>query len=460
MSITDSLDAAATALRGLLAEEDLSNVVFAVAQDVGSQDLVILQSNVAIPLQTNVMILVDVAYPNEGGSPIVRLPGGQQIYVTTSTGASLAGGAMAGKCLIGISSVGNGGFEGRLLVSPNVVPPLNSGPGVTIAGGAGKLDLITVPTQDVINNVDYVAMLCQEIEGEDTEGSGVTRITPMENLAGYVLTWIKANGGAVGSGPGVDVINNEVRLQVGTLPGGDSLQMADRFPFLATSAEGPEGADGTYSCSLYAIAETIGSKIIADNTSTPNGTNLLYRVYATPGNYTYVPDPGCVGIRVRAWGGGGGGGNAGGYVGAGGGGGGYAEGSYAVTPGVSYPVTCGAGGTPQVTGGSSTVGSFISATGGGGATGNQPGGGGAGYSIGTAQLAQAGEAGAIGGEPGGGNVFVGTGGPAFSGGPSNGGIGHYNGFAPGGGACGGGDDGGQSGYTGGNGLVVIEQIFA
>lgn len=108
------------------------------------------------------------------------------------------------------------------------------------------------------------------------------------------------------------------------------------------------------------------------------GANLGLRKqinYGAPGSTTFTVPAGVYLIFARVWGGGGGGGGvgAGGGGASGGAGGGYAEGFYAVTPGQVIPVVVGAGGsagngtpTNGGTGGTSSVGAFLSATGGAG----------------------------------------------------------------------------------------------
>lgn len=101
------------------------------------------------------------------------------------------------------------------------------------------------------------------------------------------------------------------------------------------------------------------------------------QTYTVSGNYTFTVPAGVSSLTVEVVGAGGtGGGNGGG----GGGGGGYARGVYTVVPGSTLAVKVGAGGGGAV-GGTSSVSSFISAT--GGANGNSVshpniGGGGAG----------------------------------------------------------------------------------
>lgn len=95
------------------------------------------------------------------------------------------------------------------------------------------------------------------------------------------------------------------------------------------------------------------------------GTGLI-RVYGSSGSsYSFTVPSGITKVRVRCFGAGGGGGNSGAY--AGGGGGGFSIGEFDVVAGDSYTVTVGQGGTSGTTGGTSSFGSLISATGGVGA---------------------------------------------------------------------------------------------
>jgi len=97
------------------------------------------------------------------------------------------------------------------------------------------------------------------------------------------------------------------------------------------------------------------------------GTGLV-RVYGSSfgasnsNTYTFTCPSGVSSVRVRCWGAGGGGSSSSSH--AGGGGGGFAIGEFDVTAGTSYTVTVGAGGLPNTTGGTSSFGSLISATGG------------------------------------------------------------------------------------------------
>lgn len=157
-----------------------------------------------------------------------------------------------------------------------------------------------------------------------------------------------------------------------------------------------------------------------------------YQVFYANGTYT-VP-AGVSRIRVRTVGGGAGGKNAGG----GGSGGGYAHGVFVVSPGASFAVTVGSGGTAGASptaGGTSSFGSLISATGGaitGGAGG-----------VGTGGDYQA-----SGGVGGGNSGTVGSGGAAGSqlGVGGAGGTGNPSG----GGGVGGGTGGGSTSQAGGS----------
>jgi hypothetical protein len=102
--------------------------------------------------------------------------------------------------------------------------------------------------------------------------------------------------------------------------------------------------------------DTLSPTILGINLCNAPGADLIF---SSPGTYTWVV-PACVtSVYVQAWGAGGGGGGIAsegiscgicGYVeacsaGGGGGGGGYTSRSYAVTPGDSYTIVVGAGGT-------------------------------------------------------------------------------------------------------------------
>lgn len=94
------------------------------------------------------------------------------------------------------------------------------------------------------------------------------------------------------------------------------------------------------------------------------GTGLI-QLFAQNGSYTWTCPTGISSVRVRVWGAGAAGGSS--NANAGGGGGGFAMGTYTVVAGTAYGVTVGVGGyNGGEAGGSSSFGSFISATGGSG----------------------------------------------------------------------------------------------
>jgi hypothetical protein len=192
--------------------------------------------------------------------------------------------------------------------------------------------------------------------------------------------------------------------------------------------------------------------------------------FATSGTFT-VP-AGVTRIKVTCTGGGGGGSASNGpfpptssnnVSGGGGGAGGTAIGSYAVTPGQAVTITVGVGGATQAAGGTSSAGSFCSATGGGFSTftstalsaGGGPGVGTGGQVNMYGGYGCDGQSGAV--------AFAGNGGGSYWGG----GIRAYNagGTGPSGGPAGAGGGGSYSGPTAGtvyagavgaNGVVVIE----
>jgi hypothetical protein len=109
------------------------------------------------------------------------------------------------------------------------------------------------------------------------------------------------------------------------------------------------------------------------------GTNYIPNVTYFQTNGTFIVPAGVTRILVEMWGGGGGGGggfsnSCGTITGGGGGGGAYSKWIFNVTPGTSYPVTIGSGGSGAVNntgnnggnGGTTSLGALISAGGGNG----------------------------------------------------------------------------------------------
>lgn len=191
------------------------------------------------------------------------------------------------------------------------------------------------------------------------------------------------------------------------------------------------------------------------------------QVYATPGSYTHTVPAWAKRLRVRLCGGGGGGGGSSASAAAGGGGaGGYAEGVVSVTPGQTIPVIVGAGGVggaaglPGTAGGTSSFGTFLSATGGGTArlvvsgvpiTGGEPGQGTGGA------IALQGGYGAEGSNAA--SCPGGHGGASYFGGGGNGGFPTgIAGRAPGSGGGGGWSNGNNTGGNGAPGIVIVEPL--
>jgi hypothetical protein len=192
----------------------------------------------------------------------------------------------------------------------------------------------------------------------------------------------------------------------------------------------------------------------------PSGT------LGSTGTTNWTVPSGVIKVRVRCWGGGGGGaGSTSGQGGGGGGGGAYAEGIYSVTPGAVIAVTAAAGGlnggpgAAGSSGGTSSFGTYCSATGGSGgaASGSYAGGSGGTAAGGTAlNLNGAHGSGGITGTTTG---LGGTGGGAPMGGSGDGSSSGTPGLqpgSPGGGGAGAGGGSANSGSGGAAGIVIVE----
>ena len=221
---------------------------------------------------------------------------------------------------------------------------------------------------------------------------------------------------------------------------------------------------------LYVITVAYGAtSITAANIETlPTAPFIPFKLPAlTPGvsrmtafgqSGTWTVPSGISQVRARLWG-------AGGGSGAGGSGGGYAEGYFPVTPGTTIAITVGAGGTSGLAGGTTSFGTFASATGGApGGSGSANGAGVAAANGGTGSGGSLGISGQFGQNglvfPGGGLVG-GSGGAAFGGGGAFGPAGSSSTSLPGldGAFAGAGGSGGiadGAGGTGANGLVILE----
>ena len=127
----------------------------------------------------------------------------------------------------------------------------------------------------------------------------------------------------------------------------------------------------------------------------PGYRNMAF--FGPGGSQWWVAPPGVTVVKLRLWGGGGAGGAGNGGAGGGGAGGGALEGFVSVTPGTSYPVTVGAGGTNGGPGGTSSFGTIASVTGGGAGSPGSAGGAGNGAGYGAVGLAYGPGTGTVGG---------------------------------------------------------------
>ncbi|HPR30889.1 MAG TPA: hypothetical protein PLK12_02285 [Prolixibacteraceae bacterium] len=188
--------------------------------------------------------------------------------------------------------------------------------------------------------------------------------------------------------------------------------------------------------------------------------------YTYTANGTFTPPAGVTSVTGQAWGGGGGGGSGSAFIGTGrgggGGGGAFNSGTLSVTPGTSYAITIGQGGTSGNNGGATSFGSLLSANGGNagvdgvGVLGSGNGSGGSGGAAGTwaggngataTGSGSGGGGGGAGSSSTGGNGSVPTGGSGGTGSGGTGGNGRTSNGDGGSGSIAGG--GGGGGYYGG-----------
>ncbi len=116
VDLTASLDAATQQILALLAQIRFSNVRAIQAQDIGAADAYVFAP---IPNVTgygaDLVLVADIAAPNLTTTPKLTIQGLATIPIQAADGSTPAIGAVAGKRLIGFSSVGGGGFVARLL---------------------------------------------------------------------------------------------------------------------------------------------------------------------------------------------------------------------------------------------------------------------------------------------------------------------------------------------------------
>jgi len=142
---------------------------------------------------------------------------------------------------------------------------------------------------------------------------------------------------------------------------------------IADQADSPD-ADAVSLQAISGLSSTNVQGAIAELAARASGSKLL-RITPFTSTSTWTKGSDVSYILVKGVGGGGGGGLSGGSdAGGGGGGGGYAE-KLITTPGATETVTIGAGGTSAATGGTTSFGSWCSASGGTGG-GNRNGGSG------------------------------------------------------------------------------------
>lgn len=218
------------------------------------------------------------------------------------------------------------------------------------------------------------------------------------------------------------------------------------------------------SANFYVKADDFGN-LFRDSVKTSSYIVPIIRPYIT--NSTWTKPANLAYVIVEVVGGGGGGGNTAGAEGvAGGGGGGYSRKVIEeFNLGISEVVVVGAGGVPQGSGGTSSFGVHLQATGGSGGFFDNPYFGGVG---GVGSLGDFNSRGNDGGTGSGGtssNSFGGNGGGSYFGGGGYGGSGNNsngkNGNSHGGGGGGASDQssGTQSGGSGASGVVIVTEYF-
>jgi hypothetical protein len=348
-------------------------------------------------------------------------------------------------------------------------PWQNANPAAGLRGSIPNADLFPAIQNEILNvqdeagitrNASNFTQLLRAIRGgqltffADTGTADALIITPRTAhsvlSAGLPFVIVKGNSANATTAPTLSVnglVQTIVRrdgspLAVGDLPASSFIRVRSDGAHFRTEGLCPSDVANTSVFNSFIAQTSVG------------------RAFAVFGsNGTWTCPAGVYYAKFRLWGGGGGsGGASSGAASAGAGGAGYSERWFAVTPGTTYAITIGAGGTGGSAGlngnngGTTSVASLISATGGsssGGATSGASTAYGA-YGNGFGGLNFGGVAGTF-AQTIGTALVGGTGGAAmFSTGPAAYGAGNF----PGGGAAG--SVGPAAGNAGQSGLVIIE----
>jgi hypothetical protein len=272
----------------------------------------------------------------------------------------------------------------NFLTQPNLIGGCSSNavdPGVigsTIAGGGTFTFLLNAPNR-ISADFGFIG---------GGESNWVQTAAFFSTIGGGESNWIQtaASFSTIGGGR-----FNNASGAASTVPGGSNNAASGNYSFAAgqqaralhqgafvwaDSQDAPFASTANDQFNVRAAGgmhlETAGAGMTIDGQPVTANTGSIpdLQVFDTSGTFQFVVPAGVSRLMIELWGGGGGGGD--GYLngstnyanGSGGGGGGYGKGVYNVTGGTSYTVVVGVGGGSQRSGGVSSVGNLISATGG------------------------------------------------------------------------------------------------
>jgi hypothetical protein len=316
-------------------------------------------------------------------------------------------------------------------------PPASPGPPGYFTGGDPLANVPpTVPGYEWFNGVqeELVGLLVRA--GLTPDGADLAQVRKaLDRLYGGGLRTVSSNLTLAADDAGVVLADAAAASRTITLPAANAANGRPlRFTFVRVDGAGANavvlaraGADTIEGLTQISLGVGRRLTMVSDGASAwrvvaANGPRGEMQVYT--GSAPFTVPAGVTRIRVRVVGAGGGGGRGTGTnAAAGGGAGGYAEGWYDVTPGSTYMVTVGAGGSGATSpgaagspGGTTSFGDLLSATGGSGQSPLEAGGSG-GYGVGGQINAGGGDGlDATGGAPtmggGGGNSVFGGGGRA------------------------------------------------